>query len=75
MMGAHIQPRQPWCETGAAACFKLRPGFYGSVDCGGLLDAPEFLPSGSTVEVLVNNTPRYNGRYVIGGIIDRGIAS
>ena len=60
---------QQWAITGSTHTFSLREGFQTHSDANSL-DAPDYLPTGSTRENVVINT-HFQVRAVIGGIAQR----
>lgn len=63
------QPAQPFASTGGALP-PLRTGFFPPLDCGGAIDAPEYLPAGDTVDVHI---PLTRAAYVVGGLAYRSM--
>lgn len=68
-MKTKIIKDQQWAMTGNYECFCLREGFYIHCDVSAI-DAPSYVPSGSTVENIVAGVDgTEDTRAVIGGLV------
>lgn len=64
-----LRSNQPHATTGSTGSLDYRNEFY-YMDMMQNLDAPKFIPAGSTVENIVRGNSAA-GRYAVGGIIFR----